>query len=173
MVRDIGVIRIWGVKKGEIPCPITARVWYNFPVRRCNHDETESLDDIGRKWMPPYRVCDIESLITLSPNAVIFLFRFLVGACTLQVKGAEMLGNRVLWGISTYLAGLIILDRKRTATRIAGQFRFILNLLHYRRTNPKNKGAKENLCALALHSKVGNRRHLHAEFMLLPRVLVR
>ena len=75
--------------------------------------------------MPRSRVCDIESLITLSPNAVIFLFRFLVGACTLQVKGAEMLGNRVLWGISTYLAGLIILDRKRTATRIAGQFGFI------------------------------------------------
>jgi len=49
--------------------------------------------------MPRSRVCDIESLITLSPNAVIFLFRFLVGACTLQVKGAEMLGNRVLWGI--------------------------------------------------------------------------
>ena len=75
--------------------------------------------------MPRTRVCDIESLITLSPNAVIFLFRFLVGACTLQIKGAEMLGNRVLWGISTYLAGLVILDRKRTATRIAGQFGFI------------------------------------------------
>ena len=75
--------------------------------------------------MPRSRVCDIESLITLSPNAVIFLFRFLVGACTLQIKGAEMLGNRVLWGISTYLAGLVILDRKRTATRIAGQFGFI------------------------------------------------
>jgi hypothetical protein len=62
--------------------------------------------------MPPSRVCDIESLITLSPSAVIFLFRSLVGACTLQVKGAEMLGNRVLWGISTYLAGLIILDER-------------------------------------------------------------
>lgn len=75
--------------------------------------------------MPPTRVCDIEALITLSPNAVIFLFRFLVGACTLHLKGAEMLGNRVLWGISTYLAGLVILDRKRTATRIARQFGFI------------------------------------------------
>ena len=113
------------MKTGEIPCPIRAVVWYNFPVCICNHYETESIDDIGRKLMPRSRVCDIESLITLSPNAVIFLFRFLVGACTLQVKGAEMLGNRVLWGISTYLAGLIILDRKRTATRIAGQFGFI------------------------------------------------
>jgi len=75
--------------------------------------------------MPRTRVCDIESLITLSPHAVIFLFRFLVGACTLQVKGAEMLGNRVLWGISTYLAGLVVLDRKRTATRIAKQFGFV------------------------------------------------
>ncbi len=36
-----------------------------------------------------------------------------------------MLGNRVLWGISTYLAGLVVLDRKRTATRIAQQFGFI------------------------------------------------
>ena len=72
--------------------------------------------------MPPPRVCDIEALITLSPHATIFLFRFLVGACTLQVKGAEMLGNQVLWGISTYLAGLVVLDRKRTATRIAQQF---------------------------------------------------
>ena len=91
-------------------------MWYNFPIRNAFHYETESIDDIGRKLMPRSRVCDIESLITLSPNAVIFLFRFLVGACTLQVKGAEMLGNRVLWGISTYLAGLIILDRKRTVS---------------------------------------------------------
>ena len=36
-----------------------------------------------------------------------------------------MLGNRVLWGISTYLAGLVVLDRKRTATRIAKQFGFV------------------------------------------------
>ncbi len=54
--------------------------------------------------MPPSRVCDIESLITLSPNAVIFLFRFLVGACTLQIKGAEMLGNPQYTDLSVFFA---------------------------------------------------------------------
>ena len=75
--------------------------------------------------MQPTRVCDIEALIVLSPNAVIFLFRFLVGAFALQVKGVETLGNRTLWGISTYLAGLVVLDRKRTLTRIARRFGFL------------------------------------------------
>ncbi len=49
------------MKTGEIPCPIRAFVWYNFPVRHEFHYETESIDDIGRKLMPRSRVCDIES----------------------------------------------------------------------------------------------------------------
>ena len=33
--------------------------------------------------MPSPRICDIEELIEIYPNAIIFLFRFLVGGLTL------------------------------------------------------------------------------------------
>jgi hypothetical protein len=72
--------------------------------------------------MPPPRICDIEELIEIYPNAVIFLFRFLVGGLTVQLKQLPKIGTRTLLILATYLAGMVVLQRKRTQTRIANQF---------------------------------------------------
>lgn len=72
--------------------------------------------------MPQYRVCDIEGLIEIYPNAVIFLFRFIIGLLTAQLRELPAIGNHTLLVFTTYVAGIVVLQRKRTQTRIAREF---------------------------------------------------
>ena len=71
--------------------------------------------------MPRYthQACNIEELIQISPYAVICLFRFTLSLLMGLLQWTPYVSTKVLLGVCVYIAGLTVLEKKPTQSKIA------------------------------------------------------
>ena len=71
--------------------------------------------------MPRYthQACNIEELIQISPYAVICLFRFTLSLLMGLLQWTPYVSTKVLLGACVYIAGLTVLEKKPTQSKIA------------------------------------------------------
>ena len=71
--------------------------------------------------MPRYthQACNIEELIQISPYAVICLFRFTLSLLMGLLQWTPYVSTKVLLGVCVYIAGLTLLEKKPTQSKIA------------------------------------------------------
>ena len=65
------------------------------------------------------QICDMDGLIKVSPYALIYIFRLLIGSLITGTRCASYLSARSLLCIAVYTSRLTTLERKQTQSRIA------------------------------------------------------
>ena len=68
---------------------------------------------------PPFDICNIEELVQLAPYAVVYVFQASIGLCVTTLQWTSYVSSKTILVLAVYLAGLTVLERKQTQSRIA------------------------------------------------------
>jgi len=71
------------------------------------------------------QVCDIDGLIKVSPYAVIYVFRLLMGSLTSITSCASYISAKSLMSVAVYVSGLSVLDKRQTQSNIAKTLKLV------------------------------------------------
>lgn len=71
------------------------------------------------------QICNIDSLVKVSPYAVIFMFRMIIGSFVSMTSLASCLSAKSLMSVAVYVSGLSVLDKKQTQSSIAKTLRLV------------------------------------------------
>jgi len=66
-----------------------------------------------------YQTCDIDSLVKVSPHAVLYVFHICISLLVTGAKHTPTLPAKALLCVAAYVSGLIVLEKKQTQSRIA------------------------------------------------------
>jgi hypothetical protein len=67
----------------------------------------------------PFDTCNIEELVQLAPYAIVYVFQASLGMCVMTLHWTSYVSSKTILCMAVYLAGLTVLERKQTHSRIA------------------------------------------------------
>jgi hypothetical protein len=67
----------------------------------------------------PFDSCNIEEFVQLAPYAIVYVFQAAIGMCVTTLQWTSFVSSKTILALAVYLAGLTVLERKQTQSRIA------------------------------------------------------